>query len=150
LTFRGTFEHTLDAKHRLTIPAKFRAALAGGVVLAPSSEIEAGAVRGLAIWTPSAYDAYTSSVLGDMNAASPVARELKRFFFNTSFDTELDSANRVMIPTKLMTYAGLDKEVTVTGSGECLEVFDRGAYEQSFEDVLDRIPDLTARLGHTA
>ncbi|MBV9049079.1 MAG: cell division/cell wall cluster transcriptional repressor MraZ, partial [Solirubrobacterales bacterium] len=34
--FRGTFEHALDAKHRLTVPAKFRAALAGGVVLAAS------------------------------------------------------------------------------------------------------------------
>jgi MraZ protein len=150
LTFRGTFEHALDAKHRLTIPAKFRSALAGGVVLAPSPEIEAGAVRGIAIWTPEAYDAYTSSVLGGLNAASATARELKRFYFNASFDTELDAANRVMIPTKLTDYAGLTKEVTVTGSGECLEVFDRVRHEQSFADVLGRIPDLTARLGDTA
>ena len=149
-SLRGTFHHALDAKHRLTIPAKFRAVLAGGVVLAPSSEIEAGSVRGVAIWTPAAYDEYTRAVLGGLNAGSPVAREMKRFFFNASFDTELDSANRVMIPAPLIAYAGLTKEVTVTGSGECLEVFDRAAYEQSFEDVLNRIPELTARLGDTA
>ena len=49
-----------------------------------------------------------------------------------------------------MTYAGLDKEVTVTGSGECLEVWDRPAYRQNFEDVLTRIPDIAASLGDTA
>ena len=60
-----------------------------------------------------------------LNPFSPKARELKRFFFNSSFDTELDSANRLMIPPTLMRYASLDKDVVVTGSGECLEVWDR-------------------------
>ena len=55
-----------------------------------------------------------------------------------------------MIPTNLMRYAGLAKEVVVTGSGECLEVWDRERYHQSFEAVLDRIPDLAASLGDTA
>jgi MraZ protein len=150
LTFRGTFEHSLDAKHRLTIPAKFRAALAGGVVLAPSPEIEKGAPRTVAVWTPEGYDEFTRATLEGLNPSEPRARELKRFYFNTSFDTELDAANRVMIPANLIGYAGLDKEVVVTGSGECLEVWDRARHAQNFEDVLNRIPDLTASLGHTA
>jgi MraZ protein len=150
LSFRGTFEHSLDAKHRLTIPAKFRGALADGVVLAAAHEIEPGGPRTVAIWTPEAYDEYTSSTLDGLNPASPTARDLKRFFFNASFDTELDSANRVMIPPKLMSYAGLDREVVVTGSGECLEVWDRERYAKNFEQVLTRIPDLTASLGDTA
>ena len=54
-----------------------------------------------------------------------------------------------MIPASLMSYAGLAREVVVTGSGECLEVWDRGAHTRTFEDVLNRIPDLTARLGNT-
>ena len=80
---------------------------------------------------------------------SPEARDLKRFFFNYSHDTELDSANRVMIPPMLMEYAGLDKDVVVTGSGECLEVFDRSKYTGYSEDVLIRVPDIAAKLGHT-
>ncbi len=56
IAFRGTFEHTLDVKHRLTIPAKFRAALASGVVLAASPETAKDAPRSIAIWTPDAYD----------------------------------------------------------------------------------------------
>jgi MraZ protein len=150
LNFRGTFEHALDAKHRLTIPAKFRGALANGVVLAPSHEVEAGSPRTVAIWTPEAYDAFTTATLEGLNPFSPKARELKRFFFNASFDTELDSANRVMVPTPLMEYAGLGKEVVVTGSGECLEVWDRRRYATNFEEVLTRIPQIAASLGDTA
>ena len=98
MTFRGTFEHALDAKHRLTIPAKFRGALANGVVLAartrPSPDRPGGRhldARGLR----RVHDADAQRP----EPAVPKARELKRFFFNASPDTELDSANRVMIPT---------------------------------------------------
>ena len=62
----------------------------------------------------------------------------------------LDSAHRVMIPPFLMDYAGLSKEVVVTGSGAFLEVWDRGKYAGYRDDVLTRIPDIAASLGHTA
>jgi MraZ protein len=150
LIFRGTFEHALDAKHRLTVPSKFRAALAGGVVLAASPETTSAAPRSMAIWTPDEYESYTSATLAGLSPISPEARDLKRFFFNYSHDTELDSAHRVMIPPSLMEYAGLDREVVVVGSGECLEVFDRGRYAGYSDDVLTRVPDIAAKLGHTA
>jgi MraZ protein len=54
-----------------------------------------------------------------------------------------------MIPTHLMEYAGLDKEVTVTGSGECLEVWDRARHKANLEELLTEIPELTASLGNT-
>ncbi len=145
--FRGTFEHALDVKHRLTVPAKFRAALSGGAVLAVSPETSPGAPRSIAIWTADGYDAYTSAALEGLNPLSPAARDLKRFFFNFSHDTELDSANRVGIPPKLREYAGLDKDVVVVGSGECLEIFDRARYDGYSEDVLSRAPDIAASLG---
>ena len=149
MIFRGTFEHALDAKHRLTVPSKFRAALAGGVVLAASPETTPGAPRSIAIWTPDAYDAYTSAALAGLSPILPEARDLKRFFFNLSHDTELDSAYRVMIPPKLIDYAELGKDVVVTGSGECLEVFDRVRYEGYSEEVLNRVPEIAASLGDT-
>ncbi len=150
MIFRGFFEHALDAKHRLTVPAKFRAALAGGVVLAASHETNRDTPRSIGIWTVEGYDAFTRSALEGGSPLSPEARDLKRFFFNFSHDTELDSANRVMIPQGLMDYAGLTKDVVVVGSGECLEVFDRGKYAGYSEDVLIRAPDIAASLGHTA
>ena len=150
MIFRGTFEHALDVKHRLTVPAKFRAALAGGVVLAASPEVSETSPRSVSIWTPEGYEEFTAQSLTGLNPSEPKARELKRFFFNSSFDAELDSANRLMIPPTLMRYAGLDKDVIVTGSGECIEVWDRSSYDAYREDVLARIPDITASLGDTA
>ena len=150
MIFRGTFEHALDAKHRLTVPAKFRASLSAGVVLAASQEVSSGSPRSVSIWTPESYESFAAQTLSGLNPSSPTARELKRFFFNSSFDSELDSANRLMIPPPLMRYASLDKEVIVTGSGECIEVWDRKSYDAYHEDVLTRIPDIAASLGDTA
>ncbi len=150
MIFRGTFEHSLDAKHRLTVPARYRAALAGGAVLAVSPETEPGAPRSVAIWIPEDYDAYTTAALAGLNPLAPRARDLKRFFFNNSHEVELDSANRLMIPVPLLAYAGLDKEVVVTGSGECLEIWDRAAHAAYNEGVLSRFTEIAASFDHTA
>jgi MraZ protein len=119
-------------------------------VLAVSPETTKHGPRSIGIWTPDAYDAFTTAALADLNPLSPDARELKRFFYNNSHDAELDSANRVMIPPPLMRYAGLDKEVVVTGSGECVEVWDRAVHAAYNDGVLTRLPDIAASLGHTA
>ena len=98
MIFRGTFEYALDAKHRLTVPAKYRAALAGGVVLAFSPETETGSARSLSIWPTEDYDAYAQAALADVNPLLPHARKMQRLLNSNSFDLELDSANRLMIP----------------------------------------------------
>src|ERR1700716_1966115 len=92
LAFRGTFDYTLDSKNRLTVPAKFRASLADGVVLAKGLE------RCVAVWTPKEFDAYTTAALADMHPLSPQAEKLNRFFSANSLDAELDAAGRVMVP----------------------------------------------------
>ncbi len=150
MIFRGTFEHALDAKHRLTVPAKYRPALAGGVVLAVSPETEPGTPRSIAMWTPEDYEQYTEAALGGLNPLSPRARELSRVLFGNSHDLELDSANRVMIPAGLMSYAGLDKEVVVTGVGNCLEIWDRATYTAYNESALARFSEIAASFDHTA
>ena len=96
MVFRGTFDYSLDAKNRLTVPARFRAALAEGVVLAKGLE------RCVALWTPSGYDAYTQASLAGFHPLSPEAQKLKRFFSANSLDTELDAAGRVMVPAFLL------------------------------------------------
>lgn len=144
MAFRGTFDHTLDAKNRLTVPAKFRNDLAKGVVLATGVE------RCMAIWIPEEYEAYAAAALAGLNPLSPQARELKRFFSANAFDTEIDAAGRVAVPAKLIEYAGLSKEVVVTGAGECLEVWDRRAWATYNEDLVARVPEITANLGQTA
>src|SRR3954449_9813264 len=78
LAFHGTFEHSLDAKNRLTVPAKFRAALAGKVFL----------VRGpdpcISLYPEATYSTLTTAALEGMNPFSAQARELKRLFHSTA------------------------------------------------------------------
>jgi MraZ protein len=149
LNFRGTFEHSLDAKNRLTVPSKYRAALSNGVVVALSPESTPGAPRTISIWVAEDYDAYASAALAGRNPIDPVARRLKQILNNNALDTELDSAHRVMLPAKWLADAGLGKEVVVTGSGDCLEVWDRAAYNAYNQEGLSHFPDIAASVGNT-
>ncbi len=144
MAFRGTFDYTLDAKNRLTVPARFRAELAGGVVLAKGLE------RCVALWTPAAYDAYTAAALADFHPLSKQAQKLRRFFAANSLDTELDAAGRVMLPGFLLEHAGLRKEVVVTGVGDALEIWDRRTWAEYNDALATDIDEITASLGNTA
>src|SRR4051794_30632224 len=112
MAFRGTFDHTLDAKNRLTIPAKFRASLADGVVLAKGIE------RCVQVWTPTAYDSYVETALAGMNPLSEPARKLGRFFAANALDSELDAAGRGMVPGFLLDPGGGGKGGVVAGAGD--------------------------------
>jgi MraZ protein len=142
MAFRGTFDYSLDAKNRLTVPAKFRASLSDGVVLAKGIE------RCVQMWTPTAFEAYTETALQGVHPLSAEARKLTRFFSANSFDTELDSAGRVMVPGFLLEHGELRKEVVVTGAGECLEVWDRASWSDYNAALSDELPDITAAFGH--
>lgn len=144
MTFRGTFDYSLDAKNRLTVPARFRAALAEGVVLAKGLE------RCVTLWTPSGYDAYTRRALEGFHPLSREAQQLTRFFAANSLDTELDAAGRVMIPGFLLEHAGLSKEVVVTGAGNALEIWDRRTWADYNAALASAVSDITASLGNTA
>src|SRR3954452_3134918 len=104
MAFRGTFDYSLDVKNRLTVPAKFRAVLADGVVLAKSLE------KCVEIWRPADYEAYTSEAQKGFHRLSPEGRKLRSYFAANSVDTELDSAGRVGLPPFLMEHAALSKE----------------------------------------
>jgi MraZ protein len=142
VAFRGTFDHTLDAKNRLTVPAKFRAALADGVVLARGSE------RCVEVWPAADYERLHGAALEGLNPLASEARELRRRLFGGAFDTELDGAGRVGLAPKLLEHAGLGREVAVVGAGDCLEIWDRGAWSSVDEDSPGRINELTRSLGH--
>ena len=143
MVFRGTFDYSLDAKNRLTIPVRFRAALAEGVVLAKGLE------RCVALWTPKGYDAYTQVSLAGFHPLSKEAQKLKRFFAANALDTELDSAGRVGLPAFLLEHGGLSKEVVVTGSGDALEIWDRATWADYNAALASDVDDITASLGHT-
>lgn len=141
MAFRGTFDYTLDAKNRLTVPAKFRTALAEGVVLAK------GVDPCIEVWTPKDFDGRMAVALEGRNPLSPDARRISAFFSANSQDADLDSAGRVGVPGFLAEHAGLDKDVVVIGAGDCLQVWDRGGWADFNANLAAEIGEITERLG---
>src|SRR5258708_11631304 len=94
-SFRGTFEQKLDAKNRLTLPVKYRSALAEGALLAMPLDQKPC----VAIWLPGEYDAYTQRAIEELPPLSPRRAALERFFFGKSQLVELDGVGRIMLPT---------------------------------------------------
>ena len=126
--FLGEFIHVIDEKGRLTIPAKFRAALADGLV------ITRGIDRCLAI-----YPAREWNRLAERVSALPMtdrrARAFRRLVFANASDAIPDKQGRVLIPPRLREYANLDGEVVVAGLNTYIEVWDPGAWGEERKRV---------------
>jgi len=139
--FRGTFDHSLDAKNRLTVPARYRAALAEGVVLAMPLDLKPY----VSVWRPEEYNVYTRAARAELPPLSSRRSEMERFFYGSSQDAELDAAGRIMVPGFLLEHASLAKEVMVVGAGERLELWDKGAWSDQRPALLSGVAEVTAR-----
>jgi MraZ protein len=142
LAFRGHYEHSLDAKNRLSIPSRFRASFSDGVVLAKDPE------TCVAVWTPATHEAIIERALGGLNPMGSEYRKLSRFYQGNSFEVELDASGRVTLPPPLLAHAGIEKETVVVGVGDHLEVWGRKRWLQEQESLDAEIGEVTERLGN--
>jgi MraZ protein len=114
--FLGRYAHNLDAKGRLAIPARYREALADGVVLTR------GIDRCLALYPMEAWRPLAEKV-----AALPLtdadARNFRRLVFAEAADLSLDAQGRILVPPELRRYAGIEREALVVGVDTSLEVW---------------------------
>lgn len=139
--FYGEYEHSVDEKSRLTLPARFRHALAGGVVLARGIE------RNIDVFPRESWDVSVSRIAG-LDSLSREARDMKRHVFAGATVAELDRQGRVLVPPHLAEHAALGKEVVVAGVHDHIEIWDRAgwagqmkAIEGSVADVAERVAD---------
>ena len=134
--FLGDYQHTLDAKGRVSLPAKFRAEMTGRLVIAKGFE------GCLYVYSADEYNRFVEGLLATEDF-DPSRRRIRRFFTSGAVEAELDSAGRISLPPVLREYAGLKKDVAVTGNGNRIEIWDGerwGAYnsggdEGSIEDL---------------
>ena len=146
MAFRGTFDYTLDVKNRLTIPAKFRATFADGLVLALRHDTESC----ISVWRPEEFDAFLDTILQSFHPLSEEYGTVNRFYNSNSHEIDLDSAGRAAVPANLLEQTGLGKEVVITGAGQCLEVWDRAAWGEHNGTLRPAVKRITAQLGHAA
>jgi MraZ protein len=136
----GEYEHLIDEKNRLTLPAKFRQEFSGGVVLTRGLDGCVFAYR-RADWAGS-----VESRLAALDPLRPETRRLQRHFFGGAAEDTPDRQGRVTLPAHLIEHAGLGREVTVVGVHDHLEIWDRAAWRKELERVEGSAEDVAERL----
>lgn len=126
--FLGEYEHTIDAKGRMAVPARFRGQLDRGAV------ISKGMGRCLSVYTLVRWEE-KSAVLVEGKTDEEL-RDFERRIYPSASEVELDGQGRLVIPAKLRTYAGLSNDVTIAGVRDHLEIWDRQAW-QAYQQRLD-------------
>jgi len=120
--FLGTYTPKLDDKGRLTLPARFRELLAGGLMVTKGQD------HSLAVYPRDAF----LEVAEKANAASrgnPQRRAFVRNFFAAADEQHPDGQGRITISIDHRTYANLSKECIVSGSGKFIEIWDKAAWD---------------------
>jgi MraZ protein len=128
--FLGQYRHSLDEKGRLTIPARFRAALASGAYVTQGYE------RNLLVYTTSSFE-HLAAQANTLSTTNPEAREVRRVIFGRASAVSLDSAGRILIPTFLREYAGLNAEADIVGAGVYFEIWSPEGWTAVLASVTD-------------
>ncbi|MFQ5922901.1 MAG: division/cell wall cluster transcriptional repressor MraZ [Anaerolineales bacterium] len=128
--FLGQYKYTTDLKGRLTIPVRFRAALASGAFVTQGFE------RNLMVYTSESFDRLAKKASA-LTSTDPEARAVRRVIFGGATEVSLDSAGRVLLPDFLRDYAGIDGEAFIVGAGEYFEIWRAKAWEQERAAVMD-------------
>jgi MraZ protein len=126
--FLGEFDHAIDDKSRLAIPARFRPQLEDGLVMTRGVE------RCLVIYDLDAWRGVSDRVR-NLNAWQEDARRMQRHFFSGAVTAQPDKLGRVVIPQFLRTYAQLEDEVTVVGVADRVEVWSRSEWQRQRADA---------------
>jgi len=134
MAFRGTYEHTVDDRGRVAIPARYRHEFVDGVILTLSPE--EGCVE---VYNEDGFNEIASLVKAEP-ATHLKGRRLRRRLFGHSWDAELDGQGRILIPAQLREAAQLNGAVIIYGRDECLEVWNRDRWQEELQQVEKAYP----------
>jgi MraZ protein len=138
--FFGEYEHSLDDKSRITLPARFRESFDTGVVLARGLE------KQVDVYPRDGWLVTVEARLAELDPLSREARDLRRFFYAGMADTELDKQGRVLVPPALVRHASLGKDVVIAGVYDHLEIWEREAWSTHVQAVEGSADDVAERL----
>lgn len=137
----GEFEHSIDEKGRLIIPAKFREGLGDSFVATK------GLDNCLFLYPMDEWQKLETK-LKELPFTRADARAFVRFFFSGATDCELDKQGRILVPNNLRSHAKLDKEVIIIGVSTRVEIWSRTEWEEyssradlNYEELAEKIID---------
>ena len=134
--FMGEFNHSIDPKNRVIVPAKFREGLGENFV------VSAGLDGCLYMWTYADWENFVMRL--EELPFTKETRELQRFFSQNSSELEFDKQGRVLIPAKLKELAAIDKDVVFVGAIGKIELWakerlDGVAPSAPMEDIAEKL-----------
>ncbi|MBR6470035.1 MAG: division/cell wall cluster transcriptional repressor MraZ [Lachnospiraceae bacterium] len=137
--FMGEYNHTIDAKGRLIIPAKFREELGEAFVITNGND---GCLN---IYTWEAWETFLEKLL--LLPGNEDKRKMVRALVSQADSVELDKQGRILIPNTLRERAGLIKDVVLAGAIDKIEVWDKSNWETAtgdtdIDDIAERLADL--------
>ena len=124
--FMGEYQHSIDAKGRLIVPAKFRDGLGEHFV------VTKGLDNCLFAYPQEEWKIFEEK-LKQLPLTSTGARKFVRFFFAGAAEVEPDRQGRVVLPAHLREYAGLERDVTIAGVSNRAEIWDTARWEAQNE-----------------
>ena len=126
--FLGEYDHTIDAKGRMAVPARFRTQMDRGAV------ISKGMGTCLSVYTVQRWEEKSTELAS--GKTTDELRDFERRIYPSASEIELDGQGRMIIPAKLRAYAGLGNEVTVAGVRDHFEIWDRAGW-LNYQERLD-------------
>jgi MraZ protein len=120
--FLGQYEHTIDTKSRLTIPAKFRSDLASGAV------VTRGIDRCLFLFPMTEFETLAARIR-ELPITQEQTREFRRQMFADASADIPDKQGRIILPPYLREYAGIDSQVTIIGLDTYIEIWPTEAWK---------------------
>lgn len=139
LNLLGEYEISVDSKGRFSLPASFRKQLPEG-----SGErfvINRGFENCLTLYPVDSWNKISAEV-DALSDFKPKNREFKRLFRNGATFVDVDSADRILVPKKLLEYANINKEMVFTAQGNKVELWDKDTYYSYIDDHKDNFSDL--------
>jgi MraZ protein len=144
MDFKGTYEHTLDSKGRVSVPTRFREVLGPDQRLVIARTLDPGC-QCLTGFPLREWDAFVER-LGAHADFDANAIRLNRLVMSSAVECGIDKQGRVLVPPTLREYAGLSRDVLWVGVGRKLEIWDKARFAAEDERLRQGLADITRAL----
>lgn len=141
--FRGRYEHTIDAKGRTSLPARYRDVLAG--LAERRIVLTSGLDPCLIAYTGPEWSAFEEK-LAKLPQFDRSVQKLRRIYVSGAVECDVDDSGRILVPPTLREHAGLVKDVVWAGSGKYAELWAKDTWQQAFATTEDEKLEIQSRL----
>ncbi|WP_293832311.1 division/cell wall cluster transcriptional repressor MraZ [uncultured Phascolarctobacterium sp.] len=135
----GEYEHSIDTKGRIAMPAKLREGLGGKFI------ITKGLDGCLFVYAMDEWQRVEQK-LASLPMSRKTARDFTRFLFGGACEGECDKQGRVLLPASLRRYAGLERDAVIVGVGSRAEIWDAAKWQQYNEESAEDVNELAEQL----